>query len=91
MGMGVLQPCILVPKLKKTKTMFLLYTGYINCIKTYKVRIIANSSSSTAELYKLLSSCPKRCQDMLLSTAKRYMKALVRLYFGQLKNQVSIR
>ena len=34
MGMVVIQPYILVSKLKKIKTKFLLCTGYINSIKT---------------------------------------------------------
>ena len=34
MGMVVIQPCILVSKLNKTKTRFLCYTGYLNSIKT---------------------------------------------------------
>ena len=47
MGMVVIQPYILVSKLKKTKTKFLRYTGYLNSIKTYKARFVANSSSCT--------------------------------------------
>ena len=33
MGMVIIQPCILVSKLKKTKTRFLRYAGYLNSIK----------------------------------------------------------
>ena len=33
MGMVVIQPLILVSKLKKTKTKFLRCTGYLNSIK----------------------------------------------------------
>ena len=47
MGMVVIQPYILVPKLKKTKAKFLLCTGYLNSIKTFKARFIAYSSSCT--------------------------------------------
>ena len=36
MGMVVIQPYILVSKLKKTKTKFLRYTGYLNSIKHIK-------------------------------------------------------
>ena len=60
MGMVVIQPHILVSKLKKIKTKFLRCTGYRNSIKTYKARFIANSSScTTTELSKLLTSCLK--------------------------------
>ena len=52
MGMVVIQPYILVSKLKKIKTKFLLHK------KTYKARFIAYSSScTTTELSKLLTSC----------------------------------
>ena len=58
MGMVVIQPCILVSKLKKTKTMCLRYTGYLNAIKNLNARFIANSSSCTiTKLSKLLASC----------------------------------
>ena len=59
MGMVVIQPYILVPKLKKTKTKFLRCTGYLNSIKNpYKARFVANSSScTTTKLSKLLTSC----------------------------------
>ena len=52
MGMVVIQPYIFVSKLKKIKTKFLRCTGYLNSIKNYKARFIANSSSctTTAEL-----------------------------------------
>ena len=69
MGMVVIQPYILVSKLKKIKTKFLRCTGYLNSIKTYKARLIANSSSCTiAELSKLLISCftaVKTCYQVL--------------------------
>ena len=83
MGMVVIQPCILVQKLKKAKTRFLRYTGYLNFIKTYKARFIANSSScTTIEVSKLLTSCLTAVKNMSLSTVKRYMKDPVRIYFG---------
>ena len=48
MGIVVIQPYIMVSKLKKTKTEFLRYTGYLNSIKKpYKARFIANFSSCT--------------------------------------------
>ena len=58
MGIVVIQPYILVSKLKRIKTKLLHCTGYLNSIKTYKARFIANSSScTTTELSTLLTSC----------------------------------
>ena len=75
MSMVVIQPYILVSKLKKTKTEFLRCIGYLNSIKPYKARFIANSSScTTTELSKLLTLCLTAVKNMLLSTVKRYMK-----------------
>ena len=89
MDMVVIQPYILVSKLKKTKTKFLHCTGYLNSIKNYTARFIANSSScSTTELSQLLISCLTAVQHMLLSTVKRYMRDPVKIYFGLLKIQV---
>ena len=44
--MVVIQPYVLVPKLKKTKTKFLRCTGYLNSIKNYKARFIADRSKT---------------------------------------------
>ena len=89
MGMVVIQPYFLVSKLKKIKTRFLRCTGYLNPIKPYKARFIANSSScTTTELSKLLTSCLTAVKNMLSSTVKRYMGDLVKTYFGLLKIQV---
>ena len=78
-----------VSKLKKVKTKFLRCTGYLNSIKTYKARFIANSSScTTTELSKLLTSCLIAVKNMLSSIVKRYMRDLVKTYFGLLKIQV---
>ena len=87
MGMVVIQPYILVPKLKKTKTKFLRCTGYLNSIKNpYKARFVANSSScTTTKLSKLLTSCLTAVKNMLSSTMKRYMRDPVKIYFGLLK------
>ena len=58
MGIIVIQPYILVPKLKKTKAEFLRCNGNLNSIKPYIARFIADSSScTTTELSKLLTSC----------------------------------
>ena len=58
MVMVVKQSYISVSTLMKIKTKSLRYTGYLNSIKPYKARFIANSSSCTAtELSKSLTSC----------------------------------
>ena len=82
MGMVVIQPYILVSKLKRIMTKFLRCTGYLNSIKPYEARFIANSSScTTTELSKLLTSCITAVKNMLLGTLKKYMKDPVRSYF----------
>ena len=92
MGMVVIRPYILVSKLMKTKTMFLRCTGYINSIKTYRARFIANyCSCTTTELSKSLTSCLMADKNMLLRPVKRYMKDLVRIYFCLLEIQVKFK
>ena len=89
MGMVVIQPYILVSKLKKIKTKFLRCTGYLNSIKTYKARFIANCSScTTTELSKLLTLCLTAVKNMLSNIVKRYMRDPVKTYFGLLIIQV---
>ena len=90
MGMVVIQPYILVSKLKKNKTKFLRYTGYQKLHKkTYKARFIANSSScTTTELSKQLTSCLTAVKNMLSNIVKRYMRDPVKTYFGLLKIQM---
>ena len=57
--------------------------------KPYKARFIANSSSCTAtDLSKLLTSCLTAVKNMIPSIVKRYMRDLVKTYFGLLKIQV---
>ena len=85
----VIQPYILVSKLKKTKTKLLLCTDYLNSIQPSKARFIANSSSyTTTELSKLLASCLTAIKNMLSSNVKRYMRDSFIIYFGLLKIQV---
>ena len=75
MGMVVIQPYILVSKLKKIKTKFLRCIGYLNSINTYKARFIAHSSSfTTTELSKLLTSCLTAVKNMISRIVKRYMR-----------------
>ena len=84
MGMVVIQPYILVSKLKTIKTRFLRCTGYLNSIKkTYKASFNANSSSCTStELSKLLTSSLTAVKNMLSNIVKRYMRDPVKTYFG---------
>ena len=57
--------------------------------KPYKARFIANSSScTTTELSKLLTSCLTAVKNMLSNIVKKYMRDLVKTYFGRLKIQV---
>ena len=89
MSMVVIQSYILVSKLKKIKTRFLRCTGYLNSIKPYKARFIANSCScTTTELSKLLTSCLTAVKNMLSSIVKRYMRDPVKTYFCLSKIQV---
>ena len=76
-------------KAEETKAGFLRYTGYLNSIKPCKARFIANSKScTTTELSKLLTPCLTAVKTLLSSTMKRYMRDLVKNYFGLLKIQV---
>ena len=91
MGMVVIQPYISVSKLKNIKTKFLRCTGYLNSIKHYKARFIANSSScTTTELSKLLTSCLTAVKNMLSSIVKRYMRVSGKNLFWSIKNSGEI-
>ena len=60
MGMVVIQPYILVSKLKKTKTKFPRCTGYLDSIKNYKSRFLANSSTFYLKAVKtVIKYCEK--------------------------------
>ena len=68
------------------------FTGYLNSIKPYKARFIANSSSCTAtELSSLLTSCLTAVKNMLSSIVKRCMRDLVKICFGLLKIQIKFK
>ena len=89
MGMVVIQPNILVSKLKKIKTKFQLCTGCLNSLKPYKARFIANSSScTTTELSKLLTSCLTAVKNMLSSYCEKVYERSGKTYFGLLKIRV---
>ena len=76
-------------KLKKIKTKFLRYTGYLNSFKKpYKARFIADASScTTTELSKLVTLCLTAVENMLSSNVKRYMRDPVKTFFGLFKIQ----
>ena len=90
MGMVVIQPYILVSKLKKIKTKFLCCAGYLNSIKkTYKARFIANSSScATTELSKLFTSCFTAVKKHVIKYCEKVYERSGKTYFGLLKMQV---
>ena len=89
MGMVVIQPYILVSKLKKTKTKFLRCIGYLNSIKTYKAIFIANSCScTTTELSELLTSCLTAVKKHVIKYCEKVYERSCKIYFGLLKIQV---
>ena len=76
-------------KAKENQTEFQRCTGYLNFIKSYKARFIANSSScTTTDLFKSLALCLTAVKNMLSSIVNRYMRDWVKTYFGLLKIQV---
>ena len=91
MGMVVIQPYILVSKLKKIKKKFLRCTGHLNSIKkTYKARLIASSSScTTTELSKLLPSCLTAVKNVIKYCEKVYERSSKKL-FWYIKNSGEI-
>ena len=92
MGMVVIQPYILVSKLKKIRTKFLRCTGYLNSIKkTYKARFIANSSScTTTELSKLLTSCLKTVKKHVIKYCKKVYERSSKNLFWSIKHSGEI-
>ena len=80
-------------KLKKTKTSFLLYNGYLNSIKKYKARFIAKSCScTTTELSELLTS--RLTADVIQYCEKVYersCKTLFSLLKIQMKYQIDLK
>ena len=83
MGMVVIQPYILVPKLKKNKTKFLRCTGYLNSIKPYEARFIANSSScTTIDSSKLVTSCLTAVKTCIKYCEKVYERSDKNLFWS---------
>ena len=88
MGMVVIQPYILVSKLKKIKTKSLRCTGYLN---PYKARFIANSSScTTSELSKLLTSCLTAVQKHVIKYCEKVYERSGKKIFWFIKNSGAI-
>ena len=79
MCMVVIQPYILVSKLKKIKTKFLRCTGYLNSIKPYKARFIANSSSCEKHVIKYCEKVYERSGKNLFWSIKNSGEILVKL------------
>ena len=92
MGMVVIQPYILVSKLKKIKTKFLRCTGYLDSIKKpYKARFIANSSScTTIELSKLLTSCLTAVKKHVIKYCEKVYERSGKNLFWSIKNSGEI-
>ena len=92
MGMVVIQPYILVSKLKKIKTTFLRCAGYLNSIKKpYKAIFIANSSScTTAELSKLLTSCLTAVKKHVIKYCEKVYERSGKNLFWSIKNSGEI-
>ena len=92
MGMVVIQPYILVSKLKKTKTGFLLCTGYLNFIQIYiKQYFFANSSScTTTELSKLLTSCLTAVKKLVIKYFEKVYERSGKNLFWSIKNSGKI-
>ena len=63
------------------------YIGYINCIKTYKARFIANSSPcTTTVLSKLLTSCLTTIKKHVIKYCENVYERSGKNLFGQSKN-----
>ena len=76
---------ILVSKLKN-KTKFLRCTGYLNSIKPYKARFVANSSScTTAKLSKLLTSCLTAVGEHVIKYCEKVYERSGKIYIALLK------
>ena len=91
MGMVVIQNYILVSKLKKIKTKFLRCIGYLNSIKTYTARFIANSSScTTTELSKLLTSCLTAVKKHVIKYCEKVYERSGKNLFWSIKNSGEI-
>ena len=88
MGMVVIQPYILVSKLKKIKTLYWLPKLHK---KPYKARFIANSSScTTTELSKLLTSCLTAVKKHVIKYCEKVYERSGKNLFWSIKNSGGI-
>ena len=91
MDMAVIQSYISVSKQKKIKTMFLRCTGYLNSMKPYKARFIANSSScTTTELSNLLTSCLTAVKKHVIKNCEKVYERSGKNLFWSIKNSSEI-
>ena len=90
MGMVVIQPYILISKLKKTKTTFRRCTGYPNSIKkTIKQELLLILVLIRQQNFpNCLPHDLQLLKNMLSSIVKRSMRDPVKTYFGLLEIQV---
>ena len=89
--MVVIQPYILVSKLKKIKTKFLRCTGYLNSMKNHIKQdlLLILVHARQQNFLNFLTSCLTAVKNLLSNIMKRYMRDPVKTYFGQLKIQVN--
>ena len=92
MGVVVVQPYVLVSKLKKIWTEFLRCTGCLGSIKKpYKARFIANSSScTTTELSKLLTSWLTAVKKHVIKYCEKVYERSGKKLFWSIKNSGEI-
>ena len=78
-------------KLKKTKTEFLRCTGYLNSIKSYKARFIANySSCTTTELSELFTLCLTAVKKHVIKYCEKVYERSGKNLFWSIKNSSEI-
>ena len=76
-------------KLKKIKTKFLRYTGYLNSLKNpiKQDLLLILALVRQQNFLKLVTLCLTAVENMLSSNVKRYMRDPVKTYFGLFKIQ----
>ena len=88
MGMVVIQPYILVSKLKKIKTKFLRCTGYLNSIKNpikqdlLQILVLVQKT----ELSKLLTSCLTAAKKHVIKYCEKVYERSGKNLFWSIKN-----
>ena len=84
MGMVVIQPFILVAKLKKTKTEFLRCTGYLNSIKNpIKQDLLLILVLVQQQIFlKLLPSCLTAVKKHVIKYCEKVYERSGKIFFG---------